>query len=91
MDREQVQKLADLARLSVPESEIDGVAKDFGAIIGFIDQISKVEVGDVLNKGFESVNVFRDDIVNPIVPDHNLVEAAPQHQDGFIKVAKVIE
>lgn len=91
MDREQVEKLATLARISIPEEEIDAIAADFGTILGFIDQIRKVDIGDAAEAHFEAVNVFREDVVAPIVPAHNLVEAAPEHTDGFVKVAKVIE
>lgn len=91
MDRQQVEKLAKLARISVPEEELDTIAADFGTILGFIDQISKVDIGTTANTEFEAVNVFRDDVVAPIDPAYNLVEAAPEHADGFVKVAKVIE
>lgn len=91
MDRQQVEKLAKLARISVPEEELDTIAADFGTILGFIDQISKVDVGAAAGAHFEAINVFRDDVVAPIAPAYNLVEAAPEHADGFVKVAKVIE
>lgn len=91
MDREQVEKLAKLARISIPEEEIDAIASDFGTILGFIDRISAVDIQNTTDANFEAVNVFREDVVAPIVPQHDLVAAAPEHTDGFVKVAKVIE
>ncbi len=89
MDIEQVKKLADLARLDVPESELANVAADMGNILGFIDEIQKVDVGGVEN-GHDDVNIFRDDIVAPLVSGHDLVDVAPAHQDHFVKVPRVI-
>ena len=91
MDTEQVKKLAYLARLDVPEEELAGVASDIGNILGFIDQIQKVDLGDAALENTQAVNVFRDDIVAPIDPVYDLVEAAPAHKDHFVMVPKVIE
>lgn len=91
MDIEQVKKLAHLARLTVPEAELAGVAADIGNILGFIDQIQKVDLGDVTTSNDNAVNIFRDDVIAPIPPVYDLVEAAPQHKDHFVMVPKVIE
>jgi aspartyl-tRNA(Asn)/glutamyl-tRNA(Gln) amidotransferase subunit C len=90
MNTEQVQKLAELARLDVPESELAQVAGELGNILGFIDEIQKVDIGTEEARDLSRVNVFRDDIVAPIKPIHDLIEVAPLHQDHFVKVPKVI-
>jgi aspartyl-tRNA(Asn)/glutamyl-tRNA(Gln) amidotransferase subunit C len=89
MDIEQVKKLAHLARLDVPETELAHVASEMGAILGFVDEIQKVQIDSTQSTARE-LNVFRDDIVAPINPAHDLVEAAALHQDHFVKVPKVI-
>lgn len=89
MDIDQVKKLAHLARLDVPESELATVATEMGTILGFVDEIQKVNVDSADAKTAE-VNIFRDDVVAPITPAHDLVEAAAMHQDHFVKVPKVI-
>ncbi len=89
MDIDQVKKLAHLARLDVPETELATVAAEMGTILGFVDEIQKVQIDGTDAKTAE-VNVFREDVVVPIMPAHDLVEAAPLHQDHFVKVPKVI-
>jgi aspartyl-tRNA(Asn)/glutamyl-tRNA(Gln) amidotransferase subunit C len=89
MNSDTAQNLADLARLSIPLGERESVAKDLGSIIGFVDEIQKVDVSDIEGHT-SSVNIFRDDIIAPIVPAYDLVEAAAMHQDHFVKVPKVI-
>ncbi len=85
-----VQKLADLARLSVPQEEKDGIASDLEAIVGFVDQVQSRDVSGVSTE-LDRVNIFRDDVVNPLASAYDLIEAAPGNQDGFVKVPKVIE
>ncbi|MDB5188748.1 MAG: gatC [Candidatus Nomurabacteria bacterium] len=91
MNVEQVKYLANLARLAVPEDQLESVAHDMEAIIGFVDQIQKASLDTMGAEEYEKENIFRDDMVTPIVPAHDLIEAAPQHQDHFVKVTKVIE
>ncbi len=89
MDIDQVKKLAQLARLDVPEAELARVAADMGTILGFVDEIQNVQI-EASDVSSGDVNVFRDDAVAPITPAHDLVEAAVLHHDHFIKVPKVI-
>lgn len=91
MTEEQVQYLANLARLAVPEDQLQSMAHDIGAIIGFVDQIQKASLGSDTIVEYEKENIFREDVVAPIHPKYDLIEAAPQHQDHFVKVTKVIE
>ena len=90
MDSNQIQKLAELARLDVPESELAQVAGELGNILGFIDEIQKVDIGAEEARDLSRVNIFRDDVVAPIASAHDLVEVAPEHHDHFVKVPKVI-
>lgn len=90
MNTDQVKKLAELARLDVPESELAQVAGELGNILGFIDEIQKVDIGTEESRDLSRVNVFRDDIVAPLEPIHDLIDVAPLHQDHFVKVPKVI-
>lgn len=91
MDTEAVKKLADLARLTVPDSELAVVAKDIENILGFIDRIREVSLEGETMRDLERVNVLRDDIVAPLHSAYDLVECAPLHADHFVKVPKVIE
>ncbi len=89
MNTDQVKKLAHLARLSVSDAELEALAKEMDSILGFVDEIQKVEIPDMATV-LGDTNIFRDDVVAPIVPTHDLIEAAPMHQDHFVKVPKVI-
>ncbi len=88
---DDIKRLAHLARLNVPETEMAGMVQDITAILGFVDTIQSVQLDGSVTETSDEKNVFRDDDVHPIIPAHDLVEAAPLHQDHFVKVPKVIE
>jgi aspartyl-tRNA(Asn)/glutamyl-tRNA(Gln) amidotransferase subunit C len=90
IDSKTLDHLAHLARLTVPEEEKEQLAKDITNIVGFIDVVQKVELGNIGEKTFTQKNVAREDIVTPLESAYNLVEGAPLHKDGFVQVPKVI-
>lgn len=85
-----IQKLADLARINISKEEEDSFRKDLESIVAFVDQIKSKDVSQVTTAS-DRVNMFRDDVVAPLSSAYNLVDSAPSHQDGFIKVPKIIE
>jgi aspartyl-tRNA(Asn)/glutamyl-tRNA(Gln) amidotransferase subunit C len=91
MDSQRIDHLATLARLTVPAEERASMSKDIENILSFIDTVKTVELGGVADVSDDAVNVFRADEVHPIESDHDLIEAAPLHQDHYVKVPKVLE
>ncbi len=88
---EETKRLATLARLTVPEGELEAVSQDIANILGFVDTIQSVQLGDQAADSSNLTNVFREDAVHPLAAAHDLIEVAPLHQDHFVKVPKVIE
>ncbi len=85
-----VQKLAELARIQVSEEEALSFTKDLERIMQFVDVVQSRDVSGAPTVAGE-VNVFRDDAVAPLAPAYDLIDAAPNHQDHFVKVPKIIE
>jgi aspartyl-tRNA(Asn)/glutamyl-tRNA(Gln) amidotransferase subunit C len=90
MENIDIKHLAELSRIAVPESALPVVEQKIKNILNFVDKIQKVELGPQGEITPEFYNICREDEVNPIIPGHNLVEAAPAHEAGFVKVPKVI-
>ena len=40
----EIKKLAELSRLEIPESEMEGLTKEIGSILGYIDQILLLQI-----------------------------------------------
>ena len=91
MDLDEIKKIANMARISVPENELTKVADDVAKMVSFVDVIKNISLSkDSSSKNLE-INVLRDDIVMPIESSYDLVEASPSHHDHFVKVPKIIE
>lgn len=86
---EEIQKIARLAKLEVSEEELDRLTKDMNEIIGFADAISAADPGDT---GFDSVsgisNAFREDVVAPSYDREDILQNAPNREDGYFLVKK---
>jgi len=96
IDKDQIKKIAELARLRVEDSEIEGFSKDLSAILGYVDELNNVDVSGIeptLNAS-STENVFRDDD-NPDEQNNELAEKlislAPDNEDGYIKVRSILK
>ena len=86
---EDVLKIAQLAKLSIREDELDALTKDMDDIIAFADTISQVseEVSDFDNINNLS-NVFREDEVTESYPREEILKNAESQDDGYFLVKK---
>lgn len=90
MNSETIEYLANLAKISFSKEEKDQIAHDLEKVISFVDQIQKVEIQETIETKHNLTNVFREDRVEPINSNQNLVEAAADTQDGFVRVPKIL-
>lgn len=83
-------RLADLSRLSVSEEEKEKYLKDFEAILSYVSEIAKVE-GKTTSSKQTLVNVFRDDVVTTVPGSFTkeFLEQAPEKENGYVKVKQV--
>lgn len=92
MQIKDVQHLANLARIDITDSEAEGLLGDLEAIISYVDQVTEVMVKDGEIATPEHHNVFREDTVTTERGQYTdaLLAAAPDIQDGFVKVRKIL-
>ena len=91
MNEQDIEKLAELSKIHIPEGKTQGFLKDFESILGYVKQVESVDVGDV-KESFFLKNVLRTD-ANPNETgalSEALLAAAPQTHDGFVKVNKIL-
>ncbi|MDF1873937.1 Asp-tRNA(Asn)/Glu-tRNA(Gln) amidotransferase subunit GatC [Vannielia sp.] len=93
IDIETARRVAHLARIAVPEDELPALAGEFNAILGFIEQLSEVDVEGV--EPMVSVTPQRLKRRQDVVTDGGQQEAilanAPDAREGFFAVPKVVE
>lgn len=89
--RDEIKKLAHLARIAVTDQEADEYSKDFEAILGYVDQINQVVVTDTTME-YPTQNTARPDVVQNQKGTYNdrMLANAPDQEAGFYKVPKIL-
>lgn len=89
---DEVKRLAALAKIGLTDEEAAQMSVELGQIVEFVEQLQKVDV-----KGVETTDqvtglkdVWREDEVKPSMPREQLLANAPEQQDGYIKVRRVM-
>ena len=90
--KEEVKKVAHLARLELNENEINNHAQQLEKILDYIKQLEKIDTDDVpcTSRAIEVVNVFRKDEKKNSDCNEELLELGPSREDKFFKVPKII-
>ncbi|HEX7897740.1 MAG TPA: Asp-tRNA(Asn)/Glu-tRNA(Gln) amidotransferase subunit GatC [Planctomycetota bacterium] len=93
IDRKTVEKVATLARLKLTPEELAVYEKQLGAILDYIAKLETLDVAGLepLAHPAEASNVFRDDVVKPSLPRTEALKNAPERNDDFFIVPKVVE
>jgi aspartyl-tRNA(Asn)/glutamyl-tRNA(Gln) amidotransferase subunit C len=93
VDRSDIIKLANLARLNVSESALDEVAKSIGNVLALVDQLQAVDTGDVepMAHPLDALQRLRDDVVTEVDQHQRFQAIAPATENGLYLVPKVIE
>ena len=93
IDTDTARRVAKLARIRVDEADLSALAGEFNAILGFIEQLSEVDVDGV--EPMTSVTpqrlYRRDDVVTDGDQQERVLANAPDAREGFFAVPKVVE
>lgn len=93
IDKDTAAKVAKLARIRVEEQELDALAGEFNAILGFIEQLNELDVENV--EPMTSVTPMRlkrrADVVTDGDQQDKVLANAPDAREGFFAVPKVVE
>ena len=96
--REQVAKIASLARIRMSEDELDRMAPEFNKIIEWVEQLGEVDTTEVepMTAVIPQALRLRDDVVDADPETaggrrDDVLANAPVAEHGFFGVPKVIE
>lgn len=93
LTRDDVLKLARLARISLTDTEVDHFADELSAILGYVEQLSSVDVSGLepTNQVTGLTNVTREDEVKEYgYTPADLLRIVPAVQADQIKVKRMI-
>ncbi|MEH2518238.1 aspartyl-tRNA(Asn)/glutamyl-tRNA(Gln) amidotransferase subunit C [Bradyrhizobium sp. AZCC 1610] len=93
VDAATVRRIAHLARIAVTEAEVPHLQGELNAMLAFVEQLSEVNVDGV--EPMTSVTPMemkkRADVVNDGEISDDIVRNAPETQNHFFMVPKVVE
>ena len=89
--REDVLHVAALARLEIPEGEVDAVRDQLGAILEAVGKVSELDLADVapMTHPLDLVNEWAEDEPRPSLPREEALANAPDPADGSFRVPAV--
>ncbi len=89
---DDVRKVANLARLDLPEEKIATYTGQLERILDYVAQLESVDTEGVppTTRAVEVVNVTRDDVVTPTDVREQLLNEAPQREGDFFRVPKIL-
>jgi aspartyl-tRNA(Asn)/glutamyl-tRNA(Gln) amidotransferase subunit C len=93
MDKNTVYKIARLARIRVTEEEAERLAPQLGGIMKFVEQLEEVDTEGVepLANVVDITPRLREDAVNDGGKTQDVLANAPESQEEYYVVPKVVE
>ncbi len=93
LSKQQVQHIAQLARLQLEDDQFDDIVAKLSAIVDFVDQLQQAPTDDVVPMAhpLNQVQRLRPDVVTEADEREAIQSNAPVISDGFYIVPKVIE
>ena len=92
INKEEVKKVAHLARLELDDHEINNHAEQLEKILEYIKQLEKIDTDNVActTRAIEVINVLRKDKKKNSDCIEELLELGPSREDQYFKVPKII-
>jgi len=92
LSRQEVAKVATLARLALSDEELVTMTSQLGGIVGFVSQLEELDTASVdpLAHPLDAKNVFRDDVVQPSLTTAEALQSAPRHDGQCFLVPAVL-
>ncbi|MDR1835809.1 MAG: Asp-tRNA(Asn)/Glu-tRNA(Gln) amidotransferase subunit GatC [Fusobacteriaceae bacterium] len=92
LSKEEVLKVAKLARLKFPEERIEKFREELNDILDYIDMLNEVDTSEVkpLVNVNDGVNNLREDVPTPSLTVAEALENAPVAAEGTVVVPKVV-
>ncbi len=93
VSRDQVQRVAELARLEFSEEDEARMAEELSQILDYVEKLEELDTSGVppMSHVLDVSNVFRPDEVESRIDRDQALEPAPETADGYFQVPKVLD
>mgnify|MGYP006272921565 CR=1 FL=1 len=92
IDKEQVRKVALLARLELTPEEEEKFTPQLGSILDYFEQLSELDVSKVepTTRAIDVSNITRLDELKPCQNREDILNNAPDRDEDFFKVPQIL-
>ncbi len=92
IDKEQVKKIAHLARLEITAQDEEQFTSQLSSILEYFEQLSELDTTDVppTTRAIEITNITRPDSMKPYGSREELLKEAPEQEGDFFKVPQIL-
>ena len=93
IERQEIEKLATLARVAIDENTIAEVTERLGSVLELVDQLQATDTSGVeaISHPMQGTQRLREDEVTELNQRQALQAIAPDTEEGLFLVPKVIE
>ncbi len=90
---DDVKYIADLARLQLPDDEVESLKQDLNKILGYMEKLDELDTTDVepLEHVTDPEVPFRKDEAGDPIPHEDALKNAPDADADYFRVPRVIE
>ena len=93
VSKEDMENVAQLSRLTIPDDEAGMYTEQLSHFLDYVENLKSVNTDGVepTTYALPIENVFRDDEVKASLPRKAALQNAPEEEDGYFKVPRVLE
>ena len=93
IDKDTADRVARLARISIPETELESLASELSDIVGFMEQLNECDVTNIeaMTSVTPTLLKQRMDLIDDGDQQEMILSNAPDSREGFFAVPKVVE
>lgn len=93
ISKEEIQNLGLLSRLQIDDQMMETTEKALNDILGYVAELEELSLDDVkpMAHAVKLTNVFRKDEVKPSLDHEAALQNAPEAEDGYFKVPRVVQ
>jgi len=88
VDARQVERLAELSRLSLGKEEAERLRGELSSILGYFATLDKVDLSAVVQGRETTSGSLREDQVRPSIPEE-ILQGVPQRKGRYVRAPRV--
>lgn len=93
INRDEVIKVANLARLNFNDEEINKLIPEISSILDYVEKLEELNLENIepMSHVNKIINIYREDIIKKSLSRDEALLNSPDSENGCFKVSKVIE